>query len=103
MTQTHTAAALALSQVGLAALVARTSDAYSFERYGVVAWAKAAVALAAKGYDEQEIEIVLRSKQTRWSADVTNGKEYPMSAAKADRTVAELVTRDYGDLFQESR
>lgn len=52
-----------------AMIAARTTDAYSFDRYGRGPWTMIAKRLAQRGYDAQQIEAVLRSKITRWAAD----------------------------------
>lgn len=51
------------------ALLERTRDAYSFDRYGATAWANAIRLLDAEGYTEDEIEWILCSKYMRWAAD----------------------------------
>lgn len=52
----------------------RLDDAYSTDRYGGN-WRGCIRALAGLGLDEREIEAVIRSKWTRWAADV-GGKPY---------------------------
>jgi hypothetical protein len=50
-------------------LVEATADAYSFEAYGQHEWLKAIGYLMGMGYDDRQIEAVLRSKWTRWASD----------------------------------
>ncbi len=53
----------------IAALVTKTADAYSFDRYGVQEWRRATRLLIDRGLDDRQIEAILRSKWTRWAAD----------------------------------
>lgn len=48
----------------------KTSDAYSFDRYN--SWEACIKKLRKAGYDDREIEAILRSKWTRWAADAGN-------------------------------
>jgi hypothetical protein len=50
-----------------AAIVARTSDAYSAGRYA--SWKAVAAALLRRGFTPVAVEALLRSKLTRWAAD----------------------------------
>lgn len=45
----------------------RCRDAYSADRYG--SWPAVAQRLLDMGYDDREVEAVMRSKYTRWAAD----------------------------------
>jgi len=51
------------------ALAERTSDAYSFDRYGEETWRRTISRFLALGFTERETEAVMRSKWTRWAAD----------------------------------
>jgi len=51
------------------ALAERTSDAYSFDRYGEETWRRAISRFLNLGFTEREIEAIMRSKWTRWAAD----------------------------------
>lgn len=46
-----------------------TSDAYSFNRYGIKKWMKAIEYLDSEGFSLSQIDYVLRSKLMRWAAD----------------------------------
>lgn len=51
----------------------RTQDAYSSDRYR--SWRAVAAALLKRGYDERQVEAIMRSKWTRWAAaDQVMGK-----------------------------
>lgn len=50
------------------AMLERTRDAYSFNRYGEEAWMNA-IRLLAPLYTEDDVEWILRSKYMRWAAD----------------------------------
>lgn len=50
-------------------LAAQTSDAYSYDRYGVSEWQKCIWFLLEEGYTNEAIEQILRSKTMRWAAD----------------------------------
>ena len=50
------------------AMLERTRDAYSFDRYGERAWMNA-IRLLAPSCTEEEVEWILRSKYMRWAAD----------------------------------
>lgn len=45
----------------------KTSDAYSYDRYN--SWEACIKKLRKAGYNDREIEAILRSKWTRWAAD----------------------------------
>jgi hypothetical protein len=49
-------------------LAEKTDDAYSRERYGR-SWKACALLLLKRGFDEREVEAVLRSKWMRWAGD----------------------------------
>jgi hypothetical protein len=54
------------------ALLDRTRDAYSFDTYGESGWRGAIAMLVRRGYDDRQIEAILRSKWTRWAGDMSN-------------------------------
>lgn len=64
-----------------AALAAKCSDAYSYDRYTDTGWWSCVRFLQRKGYDDREIEAVLRSKYMRWASDDT-GKAYGNANSK---------------------
>lgn len=49
------------------AVAQKCLNAYSVDRYR--SWKGVAAALAKRGYTEQQIEIIMRSKLMRWAAD----------------------------------
>ncbi len=51
-------------------LAENTADAYSCGRYDN--WAAVAAMLLRRGLTEEQAEVVLRSKWTRWAADASN-------------------------------
>lgn len=51
----------------------RTEDAYSFDTYGAKEWYRVAVELMTRGFDDLEVEAVLRSKWMRSAADRVSG------------------------------
>lgn len=53
----------------IAAMAAKTADAYSFGRYGAEAWASNVMWLFDRGLSPEAVEAVMRSKWTRWAAD----------------------------------
>lgn len=53
-------------------LSASTSDAYSFDNYGERGWYAATLMLLKRGYTDREAEAILRSKWTRWAADMSS-------------------------------
>jgi hypothetical protein len=63
--------------------------AYSAGRYGVTEWRKAAAMLATRGFNAAEIEWVLRSKLTRWAADMGNSPH--------GHATAQMLRRFMGD------
>lgn len=68
----------------MAAMVAaRTQDAFSWDRYAPKEWAKICGHLAAMGWNELQIEAVLRSKWTRWAAD------------QSERPYGKITARDF--------
>ncbi len=46
-----------------------TSDAYSFDRYRDRGWLACIRLLVRLGYDDRQIEAILRSKWMRWASD----------------------------------
>lgn len=52
----------------------KTSDAYSFDRYGKKLWDEIIQWLLEGGYNEKEIEVILRSKYMRWGMDQMGDK-----------------------------
>lgn len=50
-------------------IASRTTDAYSFGRYGLKNWTTCADMLLARGYNEIETECILRSVFTRYALD----------------------------------
>lgn len=56
-------------------LAARTKGAFSFSNYGLQRWRAAIRMLLRRGYDEREIEAIMRSKWTRWAGDHASGRK----------------------------
>lgn len=56
-----------------AMIASRCEDAYSADRYA--SWTGVAARLLRMGFNEAEVEAVMRSKITRWAADA-EGKPY---------------------------
>lgn len=50
-------------------LAKKTSDAYSFDYYGATEWLKIIQFLLGRGYSNEAVEEIVRSKHTRWAAD----------------------------------
>lgn len=50
-------------------LANKTHDAYSFDYYGEAEWLKIVQFLFGKGYNEEDVEQIVRSKHTRWASD----------------------------------
>lgn len=59
----------------IAALEAKTVDAYSHYAYGKGEWRRAIRLLIDKGHDDRTIEAILRSKWMRWAADARPANE----------------------------
>jgi hypothetical protein len=57
------------------ALADRTSDAYSYNNYGAAAWRASAALLLRRGHTEADAETILRSKWTRWAADMASDRQ----------------------------
>ena len=62
------------------ALSARTHDAYSYDNYLPLEWTKACQMLLNRGFDETEVEAIMRSKWTRWAHDMS-GQDYGETSA----------------------
>lgn len=77
------------------ALADKTSDAYSADRYSNN-WIGCIEMLSDRGYNEREIEAILRSKWMRWAADVS-GNEYGF----CDRTDLALFLDDKRNGFDQ--
>ena len=52
-------------------LAEKCSDAYSTDRYAN-GWLPSVKMLRRRGYNDREIEAILRSKHTRWAGDSSN-------------------------------
>ena len=60
------------------AIAYRTSNVYSFDRYGAIQWTAIAVMLIRyRGYTDQEVEAILRSKWMRYAGDAS-GRKHPI-------------------------
>lgn len=66
-----------------------TSDAYSYDRYGVNAWLATAKYLEKQGLTDRQIEAMLRSKHTRWAMDHAGDK----NKSKAFQNYVEASTK----------
>ena len=62
-------------------LAERTSDAYSYDRYGASGWRGSARALLRAGFTPDDAEAILRSKLTRWAADM-GGRRYGRASSR---------------------
>lgn len=90
-----------MSRETVKALAERLSDAYSTDRYRSE-WAPSIKALRAAGYDDRQIEAIIRSKWTRWAADA-GGKRYGQATAKDLMTfVAHRRPSELAELVQET-
>lgn len=49
------------------------SDAYSTGRYG--GWKPCIKMLRSRKYNDKEIDVIIRSKWTRWAADMSNNPD----------------------------
>jgi hypothetical protein len=59
-------------QSRISALSAKTQNAYAVNRFR--SWDACVRELILRGYDDAEVEAVLRSKWMRWASDQANGK-----------------------------
>lgn len=57
-------------------LIEKTSGAYSFDRYGEDGWRACIRLMLRRGYNEREIEAILRSKWMRWAGDGAKKTRY---------------------------
>lgn len=97
MTRTH------IAPVEMAAMLARTANVYSFNRYGLVLWAQSIVTLAENGFTSAEIVEVLRSKHMRWIADAATMRRGKISTRKVLNCVAVISRADVDSLMAETR
>lgn len=51
-------------------LAEKLADAYSTENYGG-SWSACVKMLRRRGYDDRQVEAIIRSKWTRWAADAS--------------------------------
>ena len=56
------------------ALSERTADAYSWDNYEGHRWPAAIAMLVRRGYSDREVEAIMRSKWTRWAADMASSR-----------------------------
>lgn len=52
-----------------------TQDAYSYDNYGKRSWIACAEMLLRMGFTKHEVEEILRSKWTRWAADMATDRK----------------------------
>lgn len=57
------------------ALAERTADAFSWDNYSGYRWTAAVAMLLRRGYSDREAEAILRSKWTRWAADMASSRK----------------------------
>ncbi len=76
-------------------LAERCADAYSADRYR--SWSHVAFELLKMGLTEQEAEAVMRSKWTRWAADVS-GQAY--GRVQARWALAYTKNQPYKDIVE---
>ncbi len=72
-------------------LSAKTSNAYSFFRYGGTGWNGAIRLLKGMGLNDREVEAFMRSKHTRWAGDGDCKRTY---GNYNGRTIASYIKRD---------
>lgn len=72
----------------------RTSDAYSFDRYGETGWRGAIRVLRSHRLEDVEIEAFLRSKHMRWAADMDRDYGKRNYGRHNGQTVSEYITRN---------
>lgn len=73
-------------------LSAKTRDAYSYERYAH--WTAVALMLLRRGYSDEQAEVILRSKITRWASDMSEARYGRVTA----KDVARYIDRFPGDM-----
>ena len=82
-------------------------DAYSTDNYNGN-WSPCIKMLRKRGYDDRQVEAIIRSKWTRWAADGSNNRYGHVNSADLSRfldsqknlaqEVAELVVGTFGNL-----
>lgn len=92
----------------VANLAVNTADAYSADRYD--SWSEAVLYLVmngrrqdlSRGWTDEEVEAVLRSKWMRWTADAS-GKAYGFVPASAlSRLIAQVDDREVAALVKDT-
>lgn len=85
----------------------RCQDAYSAMAYR--SWPAVGAVLIARGYNEHEAEVIMRSKVTRWARDAWNKParygEYPAAAVEAflnDPRNAAMIAHDFPRWFADA-
>jgi hypothetical protein len=58
------------------ALAEKTADAFSYDRYGERGWRACVKLLIRRGYNDREVEAILRSKWMRWAGDGAQTTRY---------------------------
>lgn len=92
-----------LTETQIKDLAHSTSDAYSFDRYAN--WEEVVRKLARRGLDARQIEAVVRSKWTRWAADMVGRYEnIPAKAVidyidkcESDASIKALTAEHFGE------
>lgn len=67
------------------AIVERTQDAYSYDRYAPGAWEACCFMLLGRGYTDRNVEAIMRSKWTRWAGDASSNPYGRINSADLKR------------------
>jgi hypothetical protein len=77
------------------------SDAYSTDRYSR-GWSASIRALRNRGYDDRQIEAIIRSKYTRWAADQVTGSRKANATDLLDYLDESMSPRDLEELVKQT-
>ena len=75
------------------------SDAYSTDNYKGN-WVPCIKMLRKRGYDDQQVEAIIRSKWTRWAADSSNKAYGHANSADLSRYLENVTLAEVNDLVK---
>lgn len=75
------------------------SDAYSTSNYNGN-WIPCIKMLRKRGYDDQQVEAIIRSKWTRWAADQSNKAYGKANSADLARFLKDVTLTEVNDLVK---
>lgn len=71
-----------------------TQESYSFDAYGEDAWIKNIEELLREGYDQIQVEWIMKSKISRWALDMEKTITEYIKNHIGEKTLAKFMAED---------